>query len=237
MVFHNKKAKRYNQLSIYNQGALSGTYVKFLDIIGDVKGGVVLDFGCGNGWASQVFAAKGARVVGIDISLSILMKAQERIEIDIQNKICFVLGSGEQLPFKKAFDLVAGIAILHHLDTSLTIDSIKSVLKENGRAVFMEPLNHNPIINLYRKLTPHKRTKDEQPLDIQYIANLKKMFSKVEIHGYDLFALLAYVFVPVKQFGLFRFFHTLLTRFDEKVLLKFPWLQKYCWGVIIEISK
>ena len=37
-------------------------------------------------------------------------------------------------------------------------------LPSKGNLIFIEPLGTNPIINLYRKLTPKSRSKDEHPL-------------------------------------------------------------------------
>ena len=58
------------------------------------------------------------------------------------------------------------------------LDEIHRILKSKGNLIFIEPLGTNPIINLYRKLTPKSRSKDEHPLinkDFKYISkNLLK---------------------------------------------------------------
>lgn len=38
------------------------------DFLGDVRGGDVLDAGCGTGYLSRKLSAAGARVVGVDLS-------------------------------------------------------------------------------------------------------------------------------------------------------------------------
>jgi SAM-dependent methyltransferase len=63
-----------------------------------------------------------------------------------------------------SFDLVFGVAILHHLDFALAMREIHRVLCRGGKIVFMEPLRHNPVARLVRWLTPHARTPDELPL-------------------------------------------------------------------------
>ena len=37
-------------------------------------------------------------------------------------------------------------------------------MKPSAGALFIEPLGHNPVINLYRRRTPEQRTVDEHPL-------------------------------------------------------------------------
>ncbi|MFH0976575.1 MAG: class I SAM-dependent methyltransferase [Spirochaetota bacterium] len=73
------------------------------------------------------------------------------------------------------FDLIFGGAILHHLDIGMTIRNIQSLLNNNGRIFFHEPLGANPIAKIIRFFTPSARTKDERPLtrkDIVYINNI-----------------------------------------------------------------
>ena len=53
------------------------------------------------------------------------------------------------------FDAVLGKQILHHLDLGVAIPEIVRVLRPGGRAVFLEPLIHNPLLEGYRRLTPH----------------------------------------------------------------------------------
>ena len=62
------------------------------------------------------------------------------------------------------FDLVIGNGILHHLDLDVSTNEILRVLKPNGRAVFLEPLSANPLLMVFRWLTPKARTEDESPL-------------------------------------------------------------------------
>jgi SAM-dependent methyltransferase len=63
-----------------------------------------------------------------------------------------------------SFDMVFGVAILHHLEFARAIREIHRVVRKDGKIVFMEPLRHNPAARLVRWLTPHARTPDERPL-------------------------------------------------------------------------
>ncbi|MGQ9464975.1 MAG: class I SAM-dependent methyltransferase, partial [bacterium] len=56
-------------------------------------------------------------------------------------KIDFNIMDAENLAYKsKAFDLVYGIGILHHLNLNKVIPEIRRVLKPGGKAIFREPM-------------------------------------------------------------------------------------------------
>ena len=74
------------------------------------------------------------------------------------------------------FDFVFGDAILHHLNMAPALDEIFRVLKPNGKILFVEPLDINPVGKLVRSLTKKARTSDEQPLRLCDIAEIKKRF-------------------------------------------------------------
>jgi SAM-dependent methyltransferase len=63
-----------------------------------------------------------------------------------------------------SFDIVYGVAILHHLEFAHALREIHRVLRIGGKIAFVEPLRHNPVARLLRWLTPHARTSDELPL-------------------------------------------------------------------------
>jgi SAM-dependent methyltransferase len=238
--FHDRKASKNISLkSFYNQGALNHAWELLLKCMGTIHGEKVLDFGCGMGWATEIYARAGAEVTGIDISMGSIFRARQRIqERGLSDRVRFVQASGEQLPFIEYFDLVVGVAILHHLELASAVASIRTVLKKKGgRAVFMEPLGHNPLINLFRKLTPSRRTRDECPLPITFLNMLKNHFESVEYHAYGLLALLAYLFIPLRAHGLFCFVNRHLSRLDDKLFELAPFLRKYAWGCVIEVRK
>ena len=65
------------------QGLVSGAGMDaalsiLLDLLGDVSGKAVLDAGCGQGFLARLLAARGARVVGIDLSPRLIELAREQ---------------------------------------------------------------------------------------------------------------------------------------------------------------
>src|SRR6476646_2344591 len=68
-------------------------------LVGDVRGRRVLDFGCGSGENCVVLARRGARVVGVDISESLIRVARRRLAVNgLEGAASFVVGSAHDLP-------------------------------------------------------------------------------------------------------------------------------------------
>jgi ubiquinone/menaquinone biosynthesis C-methylase UbiE len=89
----------------------------------------------------------------------------------------FILMDAHDLQFEDGtFDFVFGDAILHHLNMGPALDEIFRVLKPNGKILFVEPLDINPVGKLVRCLTKKARTSDEQALRLCDIAEIKKRF-------------------------------------------------------------
>ena len=140
-------------------------------------GADVLEYGCGPGSHSYFVAEHGAdNVVGIDISpVGIDKAAAEAKKRGLEN-ISFRVMDAERLEFAdNSFDLICGSAILHHLDLERAYAELSRVLRPTGSALFVEPLGHNPVINLYRNLTPSLRTVDEHPLLFRDLKDADRM--------------------------------------------------------------
>ena len=126
-------------------------------LLGDIRGKTVLEYGCGDGANMVVLSRRGARVIGLDISSEMLALAKQRVIANQCNGTMLVLGSAHALPLPDAsVDVVFGISILHHLDLEIASREVHRVLKEGGRAIFLEPLRNSRLLTQMRRLLPKR---------------------------------------------------------------------------------
>jgi len=97
----------------------------------DLRGGRVLDVGCGTGKFARVLAERGlARVWGVDPSAEMLAEARERVPSSVGLK----LGDAERLPFKDgAFDAAVLWTVVHLIERPLGFAELRRVLTPGGR--------------------------------------------------------------------------------------------------------
>lgn len=192
--------------------------------------------GCSTGSVTPL-ARLGADVVGVDISstsINVLNKAIE--EEGLASKASAVVMNAEDLEFDDAsVDTICCSGVLHHLEVEQSVKSWARVLKPDGRVRMMEPMALNPIIALYRLLTPSMRTVDEHPLKPKDIRLLRENFQHVEINGFVLTSLasLVWAYLP-NVLDLRTKSYNALERLDKILLKIFPPLIYLCWAVVIE---
>jgi SAM-dependent methyltransferase len=189
----------------------------------------VLEYGCGeNSVAPFLMENQADSFVGIDISDVVIEQAKESaFRREKAGRIRYFVMNAEELDFEdNSFDLICGIAILHHLDLDKAYRELARTLTPDGAAIFLEPLGHNPVINLYRRLTPHLRTQDEHPLLMTDIKAAESHFGHVEIRSYNLFSLLSLACSSTPVFPeVRRFFNAV----DEAVFATMPLARRYAW--------
>jgi len=136
-------------------------------LLGDVAGRTVLDLGCGSGENSMVLVRRGADVIGVDISESLLALAAQRLAVNgsAGAQVRFLPASAHRLPIPDAsVDVILGIAILHHLDLDSTSKEVFRALRPGGRAIFMEPVRDSRLFRAMRNLIPY-RAPDVSPFE------------------------------------------------------------------------
>lgn len=203
-------------------------------ILETVEGLRVLEYGCGTGSAAFDVAARGGHATGIDISpLAIELAREHARERGVDDRTRFEVMNAEALAFPDAsFDRVCGSGVLHHLDLDRAYAEIARVLRPGGRAAFYEPLGHNPLINSYRRRTPHLRTEDEHPLLRRDLERARAHFTRVDTHHFHLTALAA---VPLRDTALFRPAARLLGSLDRALLTRGSPLRDQAWMVVLEL--
>ncbi len=199
------------------------------------RGGRVLEYGCGPGSMAFDLARQGSIVTGIDISNVAIELARSKARTEAIKDLEFLEMNAEELTFEDHyFDVICGSAILHHLDLDRAYSVLARTLRPEGKALFIEPLGHNPFINLYRKLTPHLRTPDEHPLVMKDLKLAKRHFGGVQLKFFQLQTFLA---VPFRNSRFIRPLRRTLDAMDQALFRILPPVRKYAWQVVIELSE
>ena len=212
----------------------SAAYTDALESVG--AGARTLEYGAGNGGLSFGLAQRGADAIAIDISSVAVDQVNDMVgEMGLDPARCrAVVMDAEHLEFPDdSFDVVLGSGILHHLDLDASFREVARVLAPGGRAVFFEPMGHNPAINLYRRLTPAMRSPDEHPLRMSDIAAARRWFGHTET---DFHVLSTFAAVPFRRASFYRRLIDRLNAFDSRVFRWLPWLSRYAWIVVITLS-
>ena len=197
-------------------------------------GARILEYGCGQGGRLFQLAPYAASLAAIDLSpIGVQQARKEAEERGIKADIRVM--NAEALEFDDGtFDLIVGNGILHHLDLERAFREIRRVLVPGGRAFFMEPLGHNPMVNLYRRMTPKLRTPDEHPLLMADFALAERNFERVEVKMSVLTSLLALPFGGTKHFDKIL---SRLTAVDDSLFQRSALARRHAWYATIELVR
>lgn len=159
--------------------------------IGDVRGRVVLDYGCGTGENALPLTARGARVIGLDVSDALLALARRRLALHgLAERALFLAASAHDVPLPDAsVDAVMGIAILHHLDLPRAAAEVFRVLKPGGIAVFTEPVRNSRLLARLRAAIPYhdEEVSDyERPLTDEELRQFAARFTDYRTRAFSL---------------------------------------------------
>lgn len=228
-------------VNVYDQEFLDHLTTQTFDWVGPLKDRRVLFYGCGVNWdTADRFRSLGAQTIMIDLSFESMRQLTKKVVQEQATKeLMAVQMDCESLGFTdQAFDIVYGRAILHHLSIEQAAKEIARVLKPGARAVFQEPLNMNPIINLFRWLTPRWRTPTEHPLSFRDIETIGRYFGRMKHVEFGLTATFGIMInaLLVKLGGAPRQIRRLL-QLDAFLTRRVPWLRRFCWGTIIVLER
>lgn len=241
--FHDAKAGGHHQgggADFYAAGGLDQIWAAYLEAMGSLQGRAILDFGCGEGWSTLAYAERGAHVYSFDISAkSVENLIQDANEKNLGHQIKPAVMAAEQLGYGDGtFELVVGASILHHTDVSQVAREVARVLKPGGRALFIEPLAHNPALRVFRWLTPGRRTPTEQPMTVCQITDFARPFRSSRYVGFYLFSVFPQgLYWLTGNLSLFQSSLRFTEALDRWVLRVCPFLKRYCWSALIEVQK
>ena len=108
-----------------------------LGVLGDVRGRDVLELGCGAAQFAAALAERGARVVGLDISIGQLQHARTAGAAS-DRQVALVCASATATPFSDgSFDLVfCDHGAMSFCDPARTVPECARLLRDGGRLVF-----------------------------------------------------------------------------------------------------
>ncbi len=206
-------------------------------VISRSRNASVLDYGCGDGSCAILVAKHGAFAVGIDISdVAIHNAKQSAARQELDGKAHFLIMDCESLGFPdNTFDLIVIRAILHHLKLDKALSELVRVLKKDGVMICAEGLADNPLIQLYRRMTPAERTEWEidHLLRVKDLKTIKRYFGKAETRFFHLATLAA---VPFRNTPIFRPLLGLLEAVDS-VALRVPLVQRLAWQAVLVLER
>lgn len=153
----------------------------------------ILEIGCGTGEVSYWMASQSpAQVLGTDVCVPFIEDAKKKYQLPNLQYRVLDFNDADVLSGER-FDYIVGNGILHHLYYNLDRDlvSIRSLLKENGKILFMEPNFYNPYIYFifsYPKLRAWAHLEpDEMAFSKRFITSalIRAGFIQVEVDYKD----------------------------------------------------
>ena len=120
-------------------------------LLGDLSNTSALDLGCGSGTYATRLAARGAQVVGVDLSATMLGLARDRARTSEVALELLIADIARPLPFSSAqFDLVFTATALHYVeDLGSAVREIARVMRPQARLIasVLHPMNtaHFPV--------------------------------------------------------------------------------------------
>ncbi len=225
------------RISTYKKLVLRELRERQWALLGDLEGKRVLDVGCGVGRETVELARRGARVVAVDLSPTLIDSARRRAtEAGVIDRVEFRVCAAEDLAASEdRFDVVLGNGVLHHFDISTFKTTLTRLMGSGAVAQFAEPLAHNPLLWVYRMLTPHLHSPTEEPLRARDIARFVEGFRDVSIEYVNLLGL-ALLLAPyvLGQRIASALLHVAL-RSDRALIGAMPSLQRFSQYVIIQV--
>jgi len=200
-------------------------------LLGDVRGKIVLDLGCGSGENLALLLAHGASVIAIDLSPELIALARKRVELSHFKAPVFMVGSALEIPLSDScVNAVLCASLLHHLDVSRAMSEIRRVLKPDGFVVVKEPVRFSKMAGRLRKLLPAQRdiSDSEHPLTREEVDRLKNGW---RVAGERAFRL---PFVPL--FSRQRAIDA-IWGLDRLLLKKFNALERYSTSRVLKLTK
>jgi 2-polyprenyl-3-methyl-5-hydroxy-6-metoxy-1,4-benzoquinol methylase len=213
---------------------------EMMEIIGDVRGLSVLDYGCGSGQLGMYLAMQGAKVSGFDLSpngVEVANWASSKYGLNCS----FRALDAEEIDYPDdSFDLIVGFGVLHHvIKYPKAAAQMARVLKPGARAIFHETLWDNPLINFARRFTMESSDAGDAHLTSRGLKQFGAPFAKTEVRQQNiLYMLKRFSKLPVRDLS-----HPLVprpfwrgVRRIDKGLIRLG-LARFCGEAVVSYTK
>jgi demethylmenaquinone methyltransferase/2-methoxy-6-polyprenyl-1,4-benzoquinol methylase len=155
---------------------------------------VVLDLGCGTGDLSELSVARGASVIGLDVSKAMLYQARRR-----SIRAVFIRADAEQIPLadSSVSVVVSGFTLRNFVNLKAVLNEIRRVLIPTGRIAFLEvsePRYHpmrgfhafyfSKVVPCLGALLSDSRAYSYLPLSVSYLLPGEALFALFERAGF-----------------------------------------------------
>lgn len=142
MSSYDKFAKQYSKSMSEKGDYFHQTQIDpfVYSIIGNPKGKVIYDIGCGNGYMARNLAGKGAKVFASDISRNLIKEAKKKsrnldVQYAVHDAIDFSLYRSD------CFDIVVMNMVIHYIkDLNKLFKGVSKILKKDS--IFVFSTNH-----------------------------------------------------------------------------------------------
>ncbi|MEW6492748.1 MAG: class I SAM-dependent methyltransferase [Cyanobacteriota bacterium] len=224
-----------------------------LQKMGNIRGKRLLDLGCGAGENSVYFAMQGARCVAADYSpgmVEVALQLAARHGVEVEG--CTANAMALDFP-DNTFDIVYASNLLHHIpDPKIALKEMHRVLKPGGKVCFWDPLKHNPVINVYRRMATEVRTDDEMPLEINIVNYIKSVFSQTDYDTFwiaTLWIFLQFYLIEKVDPNQERYWKKIIIEQErlaptyrglekvDRVLKKLPLMKRLAWNIAVVATK
>lgn len=157
-----------------------------------IKGKVVLDIACGEGYGSALMAKTAKSVIGVDISDECILHASSAYNTTDYPNLLFQKGEAERIPaHDNSFDVVVSFETIEHISADsqkIFLAEVKRVLKKGGLFIISTPDQDN-YSNRYEHVNEfhlHELKRDE------FKALLSQNFAYAQFYeqGFEVISLL-----------------------------------------------
>lgn len=153
-----------------------------VDVLKPQPGERILDLGSGTGYLTNIIAASGATVVGIDSSLEMISKAKQQYP-----ELEFKVQDATEFHFDEHFNAIFSNAVLHWvLEKEKAIECMYRNLKRSGRIVLEMGGKHNVekiITALQNSLIKHGFT-EQAAKELWYFPSVSEYTGLLEKRGF-----------------------------------------------------